>query len=106
MTNGIIRQEPEAVTTRHLYSSFVIWKQRNSFTIMTNNLNRRDFVKRSGLVGAGIAAAQMLPLRFLQAQELPEGVPNPLAAYPNRDWEKLYRNQYAYDYAFSWVCAP
>ncbi len=31
---------------------------------------------------------------------------NPLAYYPNRDWEKLYRNQYAYDHAFSWVCAP
>jgi nitrate reductase / nitrite oxidoreductase, alpha subunit len=31
---------------------------------------------------------------------------NPLAHYPNRGWEKLYRDQYAYDRAFSWVCAP
>jgi nitrate reductase / nitrite oxidoreductase, alpha subunit len=69
------------------------------------SFSRRDFIKRSGLVGAGITAAQMLPLRFLRAQEL-EGSINPLAYYPNRDWEKLYRNQYAYDHAFSWVCAP
>jgi nitrate reductase alpha subunit len=31
---------------------------------------------------------------------------NPLAHYPNRGWEQLYRNQYAYDRQFSWVCAP
>ena len=66
-----------------------------------DNFNRRDFIKRSGLVGAGIAAVQMLPLRFLQAQS---DIANPLALYPNRDWEKLYRDQYAYDRAFSWVC--
>ena len=69
------------------------------------NFNRRDFITRSGLIGAGITAAQMLPLRFLQAQSV-DAVANPLAAYPNRDWEKLYRNQYAYDHSFSWVCAP
>ena len=70
-----------------------------------DHLSRRDFIQRSGLVGAGIAAAQMLPLRFLQAQTV-DDLANPLARYPNRDWEKLYRNQYAYDSAFSWVCAP
>src|ERR1041385_4479267 len=69
------------------------------------NLSRRDFIARSGLVGAGIAAAQLLPLRFLQAQQIADNS-NPLAFYPNRDWEKLYRNQYAYDRSFSWVCAP
>ncbi|MCL4787059.1 MAG: molybdopterin-dependent oxidoreductase [Verrucomicrobia bacterium] len=71
-----------------------------------NHLSRRSFLQRSGLVGAGIAAAQFLPLRFLQAQPALEDVSNPLAHYPNRDWEKLYRNQYAYDREFSWVCAP
>jgi nitrate reductase alpha subunit len=68
-----------------------------------DKVNRRDFIKRSSLTGAGIAAAQLLPLRFLRASEANE---NPLAFYPNRDWEKLYRNQYAYDRTFSWVCAP
>ncbi|MBI4027900.1 MAG: molybdopterin-dependent oxidoreductase [Verrucomicrobia bacterium] len=69
----------------------------------TENLSRREFVKRSGWVGAGIYATQFLPLRFLQAAP---GIDNPLAFYPSRDWEKLYRDQYAYDSAFSWVCAP
>ena len=71
----------------------------------TNPLSRRDFIKRSGLVGAGITAAQFFPLRHLHAQEI-SGMANPLAAYPNRGWEALYRNQYAYDHEFSWVCAP
>lgn len=73
---------------------------------MNDNLSRRSFIKRSGLVGAGITAAQFLPLRFLQAQQAAEDVSNPLAHYPNRNWEQLYRNQYAYDHQFSWVCAP
>ncbi|MBI4325356.1 MAG: twin-arginine translocation signal domain-containing protein, partial [Chloroflexi bacterium] len=68
-----------------------------------DNFSRRDFIRRSGLAGAGLCAAQMLPLRFLQAAPAQD---NPLAYYPARDWEKLYRNQYAYDHAFSWVCAP
>ena len=33
-------------------------------------------------------------------------VGNPLAGYPDRDWEKLYRDQYRYDRTFTWVCAP
>ena len=69
------------------------------------DLSRRDFIMRSGLVSGGLAAAQFFPLRFLRAQSASE-LENPLAHYPNRDWEKLYRNQYAYDHAFSWVCAP
>jgi nitrate reductase alpha subunit len=68
-------------------------------------LSRRDFIQRSGLVGAGIAAAQFMPLRFLQAAD-DQVSANPLASYPNRGWEQVYRNQYAYDSAFSWVCAP
>ncbi len=72
---------------------------------MNNSITRRDFIKRSGLAGTGIAAAQMLPLRFLRAQSA-DDLANPLGRYPNRGWERLYRNQYAYDRAFSWVCAP
>lgn len=35
-------------------------KQTTSLFKMSNdNLSRRDFIKRSGLVGAGITAAQM-----------------------------------------------
>src|SRR5512133_713235 len=73
---------------------------------MNETFSRRSFISRSGLAGAGIAASQLLPLRFLQAQQASEDVANPLAQYPSRDWEKLYRDQYAYDHQFSWVCAP
>jgi nitrate reductase alpha subunit len=69
----------------------------------TPNFSRRDFIQRSGLAGAGVAAASLLPLRHLQAQS---AIANPLAHYPGRDWERVYRNQYAYDSSFSWVCAP
>ena len=72
---------------------------------MNDSLSSRSFLQRSGLVGAGITAAQFLPLRFLQAQPT-DDVLNPLAHHPNRNWEQLYRNQYAYDREFSWVCAP
>ena len=55
-------------------------------------------VKRLAFNAAGAEFAE-------EAQRV-DDVANPLAAYPNRNWEKLYRNQYAYDRAFSWVCAP
>jgi nitrate reductase alpha subunit len=31
---------------------------------------------------------------------------NPLARYPDRDWERVYRDLYAYDSTFHFVCAP
>ena len=33
-------------------------------------------------------------------------IDNPLAFYPNRDWETIYRDQLRADYSFSFVCAP
>jgi nitrate reductase alpha subunit len=33
-------------------------------------------------------------------------VDNPLAAYPDRSWEKVYRDLYRYDSTFKWVCSP
>ncbi|HSL27140.1 MAG TPA: molybdopterin-dependent oxidoreductase, partial [Acidimicrobiia bacterium] len=31
---------------------------------------------------------------------------NPLLTYPNRDWERIYRDQYAYDESHTVICAP
>jgi nitrate reductase alpha subunit len=42
----------------------------------------------------------------LWALEPAEDIENPLAHYPHRDWEKIYRDQYRYDSKFSWVCSP
>ncbi|HET7376162.1 MAG TPA: molybdopterin-dependent oxidoreductase, partial [Anaerolineae bacterium] len=64
-------------------------------------LTRRDFLKLTG------AAAATLAITDLGLQLLgPISVDTPLAAYPDRDWEKIYRNQYAYDSSFTYVCSP
>ena len=36
----------------------------------------------------------------------PESIENPLGAYPNRGWEKIYLDQYRYDDTFTWICGP
>jgi hypothetical protein len=48
-------------------------------------LSRRDFLKLAGMAGLGTA---LVPEDlFAQYRYLaPVAVPNPLAAYPNRDW--------------------
>ncbi|HJX09308.1 MAG TPA: molybdopterin-dependent oxidoreductase, partial [Candidatus Binatia bacterium] len=69
----------------------------------TLNLSRRNFLKWLG-VGSGTAALSgTLPLNLLAAAS-PDG--NPLAGSVNRNWEKIYRDQYKYDRAFDWVCSP
>ena len=63
--------------------------------------SRRDFLKLSG------GAALTLALTQLDTQLLdPVDVLNPLAEYPARDWEKIYRDQYRYDSSFTYVCSP
>ncbi len=68
-----------------------------------HSIKRRTLIQ--GLFGAGIAAssqAAAAPLKFLK----PMQVDNPLRAYPNRDWEKAYRNIFNYDSSFVFLCAP
>ena len=67
-------------------------------------MDRRSFLKVTGGVAAGGTALYMeRKMAFLQAAP---GIDNPLLVYPNRDWEKLYRDQYRYDSSFTFVCAP
>ncbi|MBI4549513.1 MAG: molybdopterin-dependent oxidoreductase [Candidatus Omnitrophica bacterium] len=66
-------------------------------------LTRRNFLKLSGLTAAGMALAMK---DSLWALEPVEEIANPLAHYPDRDWEQIYRDQYRYDSTFSWVCSP
>jgi nitrate reductase alpha subunit len=44
-----------------------------------------------------------VPLSALAAARPGE---NPLGGTIDRDWEKIYRDQYRYDGAFDWVCSP
>ncbi len=67
-------------------------------------LGRRRFL--TGLLGAGVVAASAPAfagaLRYLK----PMHVENPLAHYPNRDWERAYRNIFKPDSSFVFLCAP
>jgi nitrate reductase alpha subunit len=71
----------------------------------TPGFTRRGFLARS-LAGAAAASAASSAwgetLHFLA----PIHVENPLAAYPNRDWEKAYRNIFRADSTFVFLCAP
>ena len=67
-----------------------------------SSFSRREFLKLSGAAALGLTFADFLALQLLQ----PIDIQNPLAAYPNRDWEEVYRNQYRYDSSFTFVCSP
>ena len=67
-----------------------------------SSLSRRDFLITGGIAG-GAATLFGWPLRLLADRT---DIANPLAYYPDRKWEKLYRDQYRYDRTFSWVCSP
>lgn len=70
------------------------------------NLNegRRKFLKGMAVVGALASSRTVFgaPIRYFK----PTHVDNPLAHYPNRDWEKTYRNIFSYDSSFVFLCAP
>ncbi|MBI4617416.1 MAG: molybdopterin-dependent oxidoreductase, partial [Planctomycetes bacterium] len=66
------------------------------------SVSRRDFLKGCVTAGGGVLLAPGLRLWAFD----PEEFADPLSAYPNRDWEKIYRDQYRYDSTFSWVCSP
>jgi nitrate reductase alpha subunit len=75
------------------------------------SLSRRALIARALAVGSGAAAAELLgPARFLAAAAAqgPEAVRvgNPLLTVPDRDWERIYRDQYREDSSFVFTCAP
>ena len=61
---------------------------------------RREFLDR--IAAAGFAGFALSAERAWGLQ----AVPNPLAVYPNRDWERTYRNLWSYDSTFTFTCAP
>ncbi len=64
-------------------------------------LTRREFLRLSGASALAMGLTG-LELRLLQ----PIDIDNPLAGYPDREWEKFYRDQYRYDSSFTWICSP
>lgn len=70
----------------------------------TTNFSRRGFLRAASAgLGSVLAPRSLLAdYRFLA----PVSVENPLAAYPNRDWERLYRDIYRTDQRFTFLCCP
>ena len=68
-------------------------------------LSRRGFLGLSGAaVATGIIAGSTSSLALRRLQVV--SIANPLEDYPDRDWEKVYRDQYGYDDSFTFVCSP
>ncbi len=67
---------------------------------MKNELSRREFLARISAAGFGAFV-----LSSTNAWGL-DNVTNPLAVYPNRDWEKVYRDLWNYDSKYTFSCAP
>jgi len=68
-------------------------------------LTRREFLKGAAATGAMVLLADDVLAAMRLLQPVAE-VGNPLEAYPFRDWERLYRDQYRTDRSFTWVCSP
>ncbi|MFI5380292.1 MAG: molybdopterin-dependent oxidoreductase [Tepidisphaerales bacterium] len=64
--------------------------------------SRRQFLWQLAAAGAGLAAVSKAAEENLSALI----VENPLLRYPNRDWERVYRNLYKSDTTFTFLCAP
>src|SRR3990172_98569 len=67
-------------------------------------VSRRDFLRAAGAAGLGTVA---LPNELLAAYRFlaPVLVANPLAHYPNRDWEQQFRDVFRTDGSFVFPCA-
>ncbi len=66
-------------------------------------ISRRQFLTLSGIaVLSGNCFAQG-GMRLLEALD---NIDNPLEFYPDRAWEKIYRDQYEYDSTFKFLCLP
>ncbi|MBL8695340.1 MAG: molybdopterin-dependent oxidoreductase [Planctomycetes bacterium] len=76
---------------------------------MNSRSNLSDIDRRQFLVSASAAGfAAWISHDFLSLSSFApqDEIANPLATYPARDWEKVYRDQYHFDSTFSWVCSP
>lgn len=67
-------------------------------------LNRRAFLKGSAVGMTALVSSQAFggPLKYFK----PMQIDNPLAHYPDRDWEKVYRDIQKTDGHYHFLCAP
>ncbi|MBF0159672.1 MAG: molybdopterin-dependent oxidoreductase [Magnetococcales bacterium] len=68
-------------------------------------LSRRNFLQAASAAGFGALAVPgdlLAQYHYLT----PVAVDNPLEAYPNRDWERMYRDIFRHDKTFVFMCCP
>lgn len=71
-------------------------------------ITRRSLLKMLPAAAAAVLAAKFLPDEVLGLTfvEPIDQTLNPLVGYPNRGWEQVYRDLYAWDSSFVFLCAP
>ncbi len=67
---------------------------------MSTHIPRRDFFSMMAAAGFGGLLASTVDAWGLDTPQ------NPLAAYPDRGWERVYRDLWQYDSTFTFTCAP
>ncbi len=67
---------------------------------MSESIRRRDFLAMLSAAGFSGFVASVRDGWALEA------ISNPLATYPNRGWERVYRDLFRYDSTFTFLCAP
>src|SRR5512134_3938808 len=63
-------------------------------------ITRREFLEAVSAAGFGTLVASVSQAWGLEA------INNPLASYPDRSWERVYRDLWKYDSTFAFLCAP
>jgi nitrate reductase alpha subunit len=64
------------------------------------DITRREFLEAATAAGFGALVASASRAWGLEA------ISNPLASYPDRAWERVYRDLWKYDSSFVFLCAP
>lgn len=74
-------------------------------TIRNETPSRRTFLSTLAIGGAGFGILGSQTVAWADKFQV-QSIENPLASYPHRDWEKVYRNLYHSDSQFTFLCAP
>lgn len=82
-------------------------KKTNMGKESMGKISRRKFLSIAAGTGTGIllSGTELHLLNFLKPKTA-DAADNPLITYPDRNWEKVYRNVYTYDSQFHFLCAP
>jgi nitrate reductase / nitrite oxidoreductase, alpha subunit len=71
------------------------------------DLSRRSFLRRAAAAGVGVALAELFVFEpwHLEASK-PVVISDPFTVFPDRDWEKAYRDLFQPDSEYVFTCAP